>query len=371
MKKVLIFIDWYTPAIKAGGPISSVENLVNILYKDFEFYIITGSKDLNSDQNLEGVILNKWQRVGTANVIYLEKNQRKNKILKGLVKEINPSRIFINSIFSFEFSILPCWLFKSKYNIIIAPRGMFGVGALDIKFYRKTIFLQLMKIFSIYKNIHWHLSNDQELKDLNRVVSRNITYSVLPNITKKIEFHERGKSSNVLNLLSICRVNKIKNIEFFLNVLSNIKFKCNYTVIGFVEDSYYYNSLLKISESLPSNITVEFKGQQNFSQISKYLKSANVFVSTSNNENFGHSIVESLAAGLPVLISEYCPWNNLEKNQAGFRLPLNLDVFNEKLIYFNEMNSESYGEFNNGSRHYYDKFINPAIFKSGYIKMFS
>ena len=371
MKKILIFIDWFTPAVKAGGPISSVENMINFLAKEFEFYIITSSKDLNSKQNLEGLVLNKWQKVRSANVIYLEKSHLKNKILKSLVAEINPSKIHLNGIFSFKFSILPYWLFKTKYNIIIAPRGMLGKGGLAIKPNRKIIFLQLMKSLSIYKNIHWHLSNDQELEDLNRVISKSINYSILPNITKKIEFQERKKSSKVLNLISICRVNKIKNIEFFLRVLSNIKFECNYTIIGFVEDSNYYNSLLKISESLPSNITVEFTGQQKFSKITDHLKSAHIFISTSNNENFGHSIVESLATGLPVLISENCPWNNLEKYNAGFRLPLTLSYFKEKLIYFNEMSPKSYKGFNNGSKNYYDKFINPSIFKEGYIKMFS
>ena len=371
MKKILIFIDWFTPAVKAGGPISSVENMVNFLAEAFEFYIITGAKDLNSKHNLQGIVLNKWQKVGSANVIYLEKSHLKNKILQSLVAEINPSKIYINGIFSFKFSILPCLLFKTKYNTIIAPRGMLGTGAIAVKSFRKIIFLQLMKRLSIYKNIHWHLSNDKELEDLSRVISKGITYSILPNITKKIKFQERKKSSKVLNLISICRINKIKNIEFFLRVLSDIKFECNYTIIGFVEDSDYYNSLLKISESLPSNITVEFIGQQKFSVVLDYIQRAHVFISTSKNENFGHTIVESLATGLPILISENCPWNNLEKYNAGFRLPLTNSLFKEKLIYFNEMKPGYYREFNNGSRNYYDKFVNPYIYKNGYIKMFS
>ena len=93
MKKILIFIDCFTPAVKAGGPISSVENMVNLLPKEFEFYIITSAKDLNSKQNLEGVVLNNWRKVGSANVIYLEKSHLKNNILKSLVAEINPSKI--------------------------------------------------------------------------------------------------------------------------------------------------------------------------------------------------------------------------------------------------------------------------------------
>ena len=62
MIKVLVFIDWYLPAIKAGGPISSIVNMVDLLFEEVEFYIVTGNKDLNSKHNLEDIICNKWQK---------------------------------------------------------------------------------------------------------------------------------------------------------------------------------------------------------------------------------------------------------------------------------------------------------------------
>ena len=47
----------------------------------------------------------------------------------------------------------------------------------------------------------------------------------------------------------------------------------------------------------------EFKGQLLQNEIDIELVNADLFVSTSLNENYGHSIVESLSCGLPVLIS--------------------------------------------------------------------
>ena len=36
-KKVLICIDWFLPAYKAGGPIQSISNMVNHLKNHIEF----------------------------------------------------------------------------------------------------------------------------------------------------------------------------------------------------------------------------------------------------------------------------------------------------------------------------------------------
>ena len=48
--RILIFIDWFLPAYKAGGPIRSIANLVDNLHADFDFYIVTGDRDLG-DKN--------------------------------------------------------------------------------------------------------------------------------------------------------------------------------------------------------------------------------------------------------------------------------------------------------------------------------
>jgi len=42
----------------------------------------------------------------------------------------------------------------------------------------------------------------------------------------------------------------------------------------------------------------------------------------SQGENFGHTMVEALAAGLPLLISDRTPWKELERQNAGWDLPL-------------------------------------------------
>ena len=59
-KKILIFIDWFLPGIKAGGPIKSVSALVNHLNSEFDFYIITSNTDFGDKQAYKNLESNAW-----------------------------------------------------------------------------------------------------------------------------------------------------------------------------------------------------------------------------------------------------------------------------------------------------------------------
>jgi 5'-3' exonuclease len=43
--QVLVFIDWYRPFFKAGGPVRSLVNLVEHLQNEVDFHIVTGDRD--------------------------------------------------------------------------------------------------------------------------------------------------------------------------------------------------------------------------------------------------------------------------------------------------------------------------------------
>ena len=40
-------------------------------------------------------------------------------------------------------------------------------------------------------------------------------------------------------------------------------------------------------------------------------------------ENYGHSIVEALSVGTPMLISDNSPWKNLQEKGFGWEISLN------------------------------------------------
>lgn len=166
--KVVIFIDWFYPAYKAGGPIKSVFNIVSELKELHEIIIITSAYDLDGTE--VNTVQNEVIQQEGYEVIYLTRENQKLKIVKSLVVGFNPDVIYYNSVFSVHFTILPLFLFKSAFKTIIAPRGMLGKGALKIKASKKAIFLFFAKRFLFSKKMLWHVSAEFEVKEIRAVI---------------------------------------------------------------------------------------------------------------------------------------------------------------------------------------------------------
>ena len=57
---LLICIDWYYPGQAAGGPITSVLNLKELLKDKYDITILTSNKDLNAKipyEGMEGILV--------------------------------------------------------------------------------------------------------------------------------------------------------------------------------------------------------------------------------------------------------------------------------------------------------------------------
>ena len=101
-----------------------------------------------------------------------------------------------------------------------------------------------------------------------------------------------------------------------------------------------------IIKNLPALVKVSHKGIVPNENIPEILHSYDFFILLSKGENFGHSIIEAMSAGLPVIISKLTPWKNLESQSIGWDVDIEDDneiqrVLNNAI----NMNKEKYGKF--------------------------
>jgi hypothetical protein len=75
----------------------------------------------------------------------------------------------------------------------------------------------------------------------------------------------------------------------------------------------------------------------------------------SEGENFGHSIVESLSQGRPVLISKHTPWQDLAAQKAGWDVTATeLPSAIQTLV---EMDQVVYRTWSEGAKNYHQMVI--------------
>lgn len=338
--KILIFIPHYIPGYKSGGPVRSIENIINNLHEDFDFYILTSDRDIGDVTPYKNILRHRWNKVGNAKVFYIDECDKKISFYKIFLTKCRFDIIYLNSFFNTNFTIKPLLalkLIKNPPPILLAPRGEFSQGALQLKTIKKRIFLALGKW--IYKDISFHASSKYEEKDILSVLpeqKENRIFIAL-NPSKKTSFMPEESllvNTSCLNMVFISRITPKKNLDYALKILQKIDIKATYDIYGPIEDKHYWEKCQSLIKTLPNNITCTYKGIVDPKEILQTFSQYDLFFFPTKGENYGHVIAESLAAGTQVLISDQTPWRNLDKLGIGWDLDIaDIHAFREKLTF--------------------------------------
>lgn len=323
MKKIIILSEWYAPGFKAGGPVQSCVNLVNELSGDFELYVLTTDRDLGDTQPYANLKLNEWIILENgANIMYLSPANLGFGGLKNAIAGVNADILYINSMFSSRFSIMPLILhrfFHWKSAIVLCPRGMLRSSALKIKPLKKNIFMRIGQLTGLFRSVRFHATSVEEERDIFRHIGQNTATKIASNFPKipDHEIHIVQKKSGILNCVFVGRVHPIKGLDFFLKLLAVIKGKVSFEIIGPMESAEYWQQCESIINDLPPNITVTYRGEIPAENIKARLIKSHLFILPTQGENFGHAIFEAFGAARPVLISDQTPWRTLQEKKAG------------------------------------------------------
>lgn len=318
-KNILIFTDWYYPAFKAGGPITSIYNLVKLLKNDYEFHIVTGSRDLGSTEILDGVVVDRWCKGNFGeNILYVSNDKLSRSTFNSIIEITSPNILFLNSLFSVNFVIKPLiYSRKMSFSVFLSPRGMLHPQAFSQKRLKKAIFIRLLQCSPSFKRV-CILATDEVEKTHIRKASFKNNIQIVPNIPD-LELLE-APSKTVLNpvLAIVSRIAEEKNSIFALEVLHNVKGKVTVHWVGDCNNPAYFEVFKGQIADMPSHVSFQLHGGRSKKHIQELLDSASFFFLPTLGENFGHAIFEALASGCPSIIGENTPFREIEKYNCGF-----------------------------------------------------
>ncbi len=377
MKSILMCCDWYYPAYKAGGPIQSIHRLAVQLTPYYKISILTSAYDLNSETILSGIRLNEWFTTPAGiQVYYTTRDQHRIKNISDILKTLRPDFIYFYSPFSKKSTIdviRACTQAKISPKYILAPKGTLKKSALKKSHFKKWVYIKMIKWFGWHRTMRFHATNADEQAEINTIFGEtdtHVIYNLPPVIlSSPLPCH---KEVNHLKLLCLSRIHPIKNIHFLIETMQKVSVSVDLTILGGIEDEAYYDKCQHIARQLPNHIRVQFAGDCPYAEVESYLQQHHIMALPTLGENYGNAIVEALAIGRPVMISDQTPWKGLSAHKAGWDLPIAYVLPWQKVIEeCGPWDQATYNEWSHGALTYAQQHIQDPDLIHQYQQLFN
>ncbi len=338
----------------------SVANLVEQL-PGVEVFIFTRNTDYCSDIPYANIVPDTWTAVSTTVAVYYASPKSLHRQVVGrLLKEINPSVVYISGVYSKIFNI---WVqrlaLQQGLPCVVAARGMLSPHSTSVKPLKKSLFLAYQRLTGAYSQVLFHATSDSEAKDIQRVVGAHKGIAVISNLFRMLPPAPSSipKVAGNLVLIGLGRIAPEKGTLEGIMALQEVNGQVTLHLYGTCYDESYWRDCQQEIARLPGGIHVNYHGplDPESPEFLKAIHQAHALLHPSAGENYGHSIVECLSQGKPVIISHHTPWQGLEANKAGFNF--NPNEFEKGVTSFLQMDQTNYNEWSRGALRYFNEHI--------------
>jgi glycosyltransferase involved in cell wall biosynthesis len=146
----------------------------------------------------------------------------------------------------------------------------------------------------------------------------NEKITVIPNSidTENIRAARAYPSENRI-ILYVGRLEKYKNIQLIIKALPYLDETYSLVIVG---SGLYKNELVQLGDSLGVQGRIKILSGLEDEAVRAWYKTCSVFVTLSESEAFGRTVIEALSAGKPVVASDIPPFLELAARLNGIRL---------------------------------------------------
>ena len=234
---------------------------------------------------------------------------------------------------------------KHRVPYVVRPLGSLDPWSMRQKALRKRLMWQMAagRMLREAAFVHYTTSEEKRLAESSLALDHGVVIPLGVNL-EAIQYQAAGgifrDTHPSLNakpyVLALSRIHPKKNyellIEAFLSLAKKPELQNWRLVIAGDGDADYISSLRVLSERLGGGDMVVFAGWLEDSSKASALQEASLFALPSLQENFGIAVVESLACGVPVVVSEHVNLAPvIARARAGWVAPAELDDFSRAL----------------------------------------
>ena len=257
--------------------------------------------------------------------------------------------------------------------MIVAPRGEFYPERIQIGRMKKLVYGKLFQCSRLLKDVYFQGTGSEECMQVQAFLG--IPQDHLLNI-QNISLPVRGlqcsmeKIPGELKLVYIARIHPTKNTLKAIEWLGWLTGRVQYDIYGSIENEAYWKQCEETIARLPENITVRYMGVIEHSEVAPTITGYHAYYMPTTGENFGHSIVEAMLMGKPIVISDQTPWTDVNGN-GGFAIPLSDEkAFVDALQTLCNMDDSSYRIFEERIQNYIEQRLDVEDIVRSYVRAF-
>jgi len=219
-------------------------------------------------------------------------------------------------------------LIGHKYDIplVISPRGSLADWAFNSGSFVKKIFWPLYQRPALNKAACLHATSEAEYLDIRRYGFKQ-PVAVIPNGIDIPPLLTSKPIDGKRTLLFLGRINPIKGLDLLLPAWAAIqhKFPDWQLHIAGPDSRGYLKVVKKMAENLKLE-RIEFLGLLSGDDKWRAYQTAEIYILPSYTENFGVTIAEALASGVPAIVTRGTPWAELGIRNAGWWIGISIDA---------------------------------------------
>ena len=241
------------------------------------------------------------------------------KVFRGACPDLSSYDIVhIHSLWNLGLHAVARTCRKAGVPYVISPRGMLDPWALSVKKWKKRLALFLYQGHDLKRAAAFHVTAEAEKAHVEARGFRQ-TCIVVPNaVDQPAVMPPRCCNEGCRTALFLSRLHPGKGLLTLADAWAMVRPKgWRMKVVG--PDSYGHKDEV-VNKLVRLGISNEWVFVDALDDVSKWLayRSADLLVHPSISENFGITIAEGLAAGLPVIATKGTPWRELEECKCGW-----------------------------------------------------
>ena len=207
---------------------------------------------------------------------------------------------------------------------VLSPRGMLQPAAMRRGRFRKAVAYRLLEAHNLRGASMLHATSDQEA-DALRALDLGVPIAIVPNgvdlasadAARRGYRARLGIPPDAVIVLFLGRLHRIKRLDLLADAFATARANrpSLYLVVAGPDEHRLLPEIrARLAAHAAAVCTIDaVSGAEKWA----LLKDADVTVQCSDSESFGLAVAESLAAGVPVIATQTCPWRVIEIAACG------------------------------------------------------